>query len=189
MQYFRCKSTALVGGITKTAEDLLEKLLLANSFLDTFERIIFTGEIAMAALHALDISVGKVERSDDNAADYENIREFMLKLFDKAVEKDCEIVLPFDFITAEKSSLDEIIASNPSRMGVKQPGADPNESGQLPHPETSMSKASIPKQIELSEIQQEELAKRSDVQSKAFSGDIAATFKPQHWSDAQIYYG
>ena len=48
-----------------------------------------------------------------------------------------------------------------------------------------MSKASLPKNIELSEIQQEEI-RGSEVQSRAFSQD---NFKANHWSDAQIYYG
>lgn len=36
LEYFQIKSTAIIGGICKTSSDLLEKILLANSFLDTF---------------------------------------------------------------------------------------------------------------------------------------------------------
>jgi hypothetical protein len=56
----------------------------------------------------------------------------------------------------------------------------------MPPPETSMSRATIPKNIELSEIQQEDGMRQSDIQSKAVSFD---NFKANHWSDAQIYYG
>ena len=145
MQYYRCRSTAIIGGICKSSGDILEKVLLANSFLDTFERLIFVGEMALAALHALDMTCGKVERSDANTDEYEDIKEFMLKLFNKAVEKDCEIVLPMDLVTAEKSSLEEIVNSQQSRLGQNKP-ADESQ-GALPpaQPETSMSKASIPK--------------------------------------------
>jgi hypothetical protein len=36
LEYFTIKSTAIIGGICKTSSDLLEKILLANSFLDSF---------------------------------------------------------------------------------------------------------------------------------------------------------
>lgn len=146
MQYYRCRSTAIIGGICKTSNDILEKILLANSFLDTFERIIFVGEIALAAIYALDLSCGKVERNDCNVDEYDDLKEFMIKLFNRAVEKDCEIVLPMDFVTAEKSSLEEIVASSPSRLGQSKPTVDDSQGAIPPQvPETSMSKASIPK--------------------------------------------
>lgn len=145
MQYYRCRSTAIIGGICKSSNDILEKILLANSFLDSFERLIFVGEVALAAMHALDLTCGKVERSEGTLDEYEDLREFMVKLFNKAVEKDCEIVLPMDFLTAEKISLEEIMASSPSRLGQSKPAED--SQGAIPPqiPETSMSKASIPK--------------------------------------------
>ena len=36
LEYFRIKSTAIIGGVCKTENDILEKVLLANSFLDQF---------------------------------------------------------------------------------------------------------------------------------------------------------
>jgi hypothetical protein len=35
-EYYECKSTAVIGGICKTQEEILEKILLINSFLDSF---------------------------------------------------------------------------------------------------------------------------------------------------------
>ena len=81
LEYFTIKSTAIIGGICKSSSDILEKILLANSFLDSFTQIFFVGEIGLAALHALDLYPGKVERTEDNCADYERIKEFFVALY------------------------------------------------------------------------------------------------------------
>jgi hypothetical protein len=38
------------------------------------------------------------------------MKEFFIRLFEKSIEKGCKIILPVDFICAEKRSLEEIIA-------------------------------------------------------------------------------
>jgi len=36
LEYYTVKSSAIIGGICSSASDIIEKILLANSFLDTF---------------------------------------------------------------------------------------------------------------------------------------------------------
>lgn len=110
LEYYTIKSTAIIGGICKSTSDILEKILLANSFLDTFNRIYFVGEMGLAAIHALGLNPGRVERSADNKGEYAKMKEFFVRLYEKSVEKGCEIKVPIDFITAPKASLESIIA-------------------------------------------------------------------------------
>jgi 3-phosphoglycerate kinase len=84
----------------------LEKILLINSFLDTFQRIILVGEVAISALHSLGIKSGCVERIANNTEEYDQLTEFWLKIFDKSIEKQCAIIFPSDFVIAEKDTID-----------------------------------------------------------------------------------
>ena len=68
------------------------------------------GEVGIAAIHALGLETGKVERSADNKAEYDMMKEFFVKLFEKSVEKGVEIKIPVDFVTAERQTLEEITA-------------------------------------------------------------------------------
>lgn len=124
LEYFACKSTAVIGGVCKTSQDILDKILLANSFLDTFEKIIFVGEVALACLYALGISPGKVERADAAAEEYESIKEFVLKLFDRSVAKQVEIVLPVDYVTAPMEPLEEIKAAAEAKAAEEKAAAE-----------------------------------------------------------------
>ena len=110
LEYYTIKSTAIIGGICKTTSDILEKILLANSFLDTFNRIYLVGEMGLAAVYALGLNPGLVERSSKNIDEYEKMKEFFVKLYEKSIEKSCEIKIPFDFICAPKDNLDQIVA-------------------------------------------------------------------------------
>jgi 3-phosphoglycerate kinase len=74
----------VIGGATKSSQDILDKILLANALLDTASYIILVGEVALAALYALDLDVGKVERTEDNLKQYEKFKGFFLTLFEKA---------------------------------------------------------------------------------------------------------
>jgi 3-phosphoglycerate kinase len=58
LEYYQCKSAAIIGGTFKSSQEMLEKILLANSFLDTFERIFFVGEMGNLALFALGLGPG-----------------------------------------------------------------------------------------------------------------------------------
>ncbi len=42
----------------------MDKILLANSLLDTASKIHLVGEVGIAALYALGVKLGKVERHD-----------------------------------------------------------------------------------------------------------------------------
>ena len=108
-------------------KDILDKIVLANSFLDTFEKIIFVGEVAMACLHALGISPGKVERPDATTDDYEAIKEFVLKLFARSVAKQVEIVLPVDYVTAEMGDIEEIKEAAAAKAAEEKAAAEAKE--------------------------------------------------------------
>ena len=104
-EYLTFKSAAIIGGIASSKTEILEKILLANSFLDTFEQIYFVGEIGLAAICSLGVNPGLVERTHENIKEYESMKEFFIKLFQKSVESNCKIHLPVDFICAPKKEL------------------------------------------------------------------------------------
>jgi len=52
----------ILGGICKNTTDILDKILLANSFLDTASMIYLVGEIGLVAVYALGLQVSKVDR-------------------------------------------------------------------------------------------------------------------------------
>jgi len=76
LEYFTIKSSAIIGGICKTSGDILEKILLANSFLDTFDKIFFVGEMGLAAIHSLGFAPGQAERAEDVSDEYDKMKEF-----------------------------------------------------------------------------------------------------------------
>jgi len=76
MQYFDLKFNAIVGGALKSTQDLLDRVLMVNSLLDTASHIHLYGETGLAALYALGFKVGRVERTPTNYKDYEAVREF-----------------------------------------------------------------------------------------------------------------
>lgn len=59
--YFENKFVAVLGGVCCTVAEITDKILLTNSLLDTASCIFFTGELALVALHALDIKTGRCE--------------------------------------------------------------------------------------------------------------------------------
>jgi len=78
--------------------------LLANSFLDTFNRIYFVGEVGLAAVYALGLNPGLVERSAKNHDEYEKMKEFFVKLYEKSIEKGCEIKVPVILYAHQKTT-------------------------------------------------------------------------------------
>lgn len=76
MEYHNIKFTAILGGNSNSINDVLDKLLLANAFLDTANTIHLVGEIGLVALHCLGFKVGKVQRSDNNIHEYDKLKEF-----------------------------------------------------------------------------------------------------------------
>lgn len=126
-EYLTYKSAAIIGGIASSKTEILEKILLANSFLDTFEQIYFVGEIGLASLCSLGINPGMVERSADNVKEYESMKEFFIKLFQKSVEANCKIHLPVDFICAPKKELQKIMTENSGKPPIATEVSQPAE--------------------------------------------------------------
>lgn len=153
LEYYTIKSSAIIGGICSSTSDIIEKILLANSFLDTFSKIFLVGEIGIAAIHALGLETGKVERSANNKAEYDMMKEFFVKLFEKSVEKGVEIKIPVDFVTAEKQTLEEIQAdvAEKEAAGAGQE-ADPNAAEAVSKPKTGEQTSGAAGQLDISEV-------------------------------------
>jgi 3-phosphoglycerate kinase len=75
---------------------------MANSLIDQAQQIFLVGEVGLAAIHALGINVGKVERSETNKEEYESLKYFFNKVFEKAYERQVAIMLPTDFVVSKK---------------------------------------------------------------------------------------
>jgi len=71
--------------------------------------------MGLAAIHALGFETGKIERSALHKQEYDKLKEFFIRLYEKSIDKGCEIKIPVDFVTAEKDNLQSIInrASKP----------------------------------------------------------------------------
>ena len=124
-----------------------------NSFVDTFERILLVGEIGLVGLYTLGLYPGLVERSNKNVEEYAKLKDFMLEVFKKAANKKCRLILPTDFICAQKSSLEDIGLRNSGGADSKVGGA--NDGQGLKPPDNTISNKSIEKnnkEILLSEI-------------------------------------
>lgn len=129
---------------------MLEKILLANSFLDTFERIFFVGEMGNLALASLGLTPGKVERTANSAEEYAKLKEFMLRLFEKSIEKECQIILPADFVCAEKLPLEELANKAASTRQLEKEAAEGKEGEKI---DQTVSKKSLEGgKLELSEV-------------------------------------
>jgi hypothetical protein len=78
--------------------------------MDTFEKIYLVGELGLVALYALGLNPGYTERSQSsNIEEYKILKEFIIKLFERSILKDCQIILPQDVLCCEKKALEEII--------------------------------------------------------------------------------
>jgi len=122
LEYYTCRSMAIIGGQSPSVNDIVERILLVNSFIEQFEKIFLVGEIGLVALHSLEIYPGKVERDENNLKQYESLKEFMLKVLNKAIDRGCQVKIPIDFICAKKEELDDIIkevARGPSQSDLK----------------------------------------------------------------------
>jgi 3-phosphoglycerate kinase len=122
----------------------LEKIILVNSFVDTFERILLVGEIGLVGLYTLGLYPGLVERSNKNIEDYAKLKDFMLEVFKKAANKKCKIILPTDLICAQKSVLEDIVIRNSGGADSKVGGA--NDGQAIKPPDNSISNKFIKKQ-------------------------------------------
>ena len=99
----------------------MDKVLLANSLLDNANSIYLVGEIGIAATFALGIEVSRVERfasADAQIAEYSEVKPFFIRLFEKAAEKNVNLQIPCDFVTAP--ALGEV---SKSRLQTRSPQA------------------------------------------------------------------
>lgn len=60
--YFDNKFTAILGGYFNSMQDVIDKILLANSLLEHASTILLVGELGLIAIYALGFSIGKMER-------------------------------------------------------------------------------------------------------------------------------
>mmetsp|Transcript_40212 Transcript_40212/g.61376 ORF Transcript_40212/g.61376 Transcript_40212/m.61376 type:complete len:152 (+) Transcript_40212:585-1040(+) len=109
LEYFTYKSMALIGGACTGVDNMISSVLLVNSFVDSFSRIFLMGEVGLSALYALGVNPGIVERTEKAHEEYEAVREFWVKVFNKSVENNCELKFPIDFICAKPEPLEEIL--------------------------------------------------------------------------------
>jgi 3-phosphoglycerate kinase len=106
--YFEHKFSAFLGGNCKTAADILDKILLANSLLDHASQLVFTGEMGLVAIHALGIETGRIDRfqkSEQQKHDFDEVKPFMVRLFEKASDYGVRLLLPIDFHCATKPTI------------------------------------------------------------------------------------
>ena len=129
------------------------------------------GELGIAAIHCLGIYSGKVERSDNSFKEYDKMKEFFVKLFENSVNKECELILPCDFVTAEKASVASI-------MGYKEATKAEEVKSSMGDSKLTNSQAALGQKDS-----HKELANVKSIQSLV-GGD---GFKPQHWSDARMH--
>jgi 3-phosphoglycerate kinase len=114
MQYHTFSLTAVLGGSVKNTQDILDKILIANALLDTAKNIHFYGEIGLAAIYALGINVGRVDRNGDNNKDYEQTKEFFIQLFRKAIDKEVKLYFPYEFIVSQKIEIEDTVKGEDS---------------------------------------------------------------------------
>mmetsp|Transcript_10128 Transcript_10128/g.13752 ORF Transcript_10128/g.13752 Transcript_10128/m.13752 type:complete len:233 (+) Transcript_10128:965-1663(+) len=101
--YYDVPFSAVLGGQCHNLNDLMDKILLANSLLDNATTIYLVGEVGVAAAAALDVQVSRVERfstSDAQKREYQEVKPFFVRLFEKAAELNVAVKIPADFVTA-----------------------------------------------------------------------------------------
>ena len=85
------------------------------------------------------------------------MKEFFIRLFEKSIEKNCEVKLPVDFQCSEKATLEEIVKA--TQLELAGDGAQETMKSADQKDETKESKKSIPEQnakLDVSEIQKVE---------------------------------
>jgi len=107
--YFNKKFMAVVGGNGKTVQDIMDRILMVNSLLDQADTIYLMGEIGLVGLHALGVPVGKVERSESNLQEYDKLKEFLVEILKKAVDKKVRLYLPTSFVLSPKMDFEDSV--------------------------------------------------------------------------------
>lgn len=174
--YYEYKFTAILGCASKSSQDILEKILLANALLDSVTRIYLVGEVALAALFSLGINVGKVERSDENTKEYEKMKEFFTKLFEKAVDKRVPIVLPVDFVASPKIEFEEEVKSESALDKIDAVGGQG----------TLQMTAGVGNKTHGTQQSRAQLSMDDDDMKSKIQKEV---WKPTHWADKVVDKG
>ena len=125
--YYDIPFAAILGGQCASVSDLMDKVLLANSLLDNANTIYLVGEIGIAAAFALNVEVSRVERfasAEAQKTEYSEVKPFFIRLFEKAAEKNVNLQIPCDFVTAP--ALGEV---SKSRLMERAPQAQDSKVG------------------------------------------------------------
>lgn len=93
----------VIGGTVSSVGDILDRILVVNSLIDTCKDIYLGGQFGLAALHALGVKVGHI----DNAGDFDQTTEFFNTLFVKSVEKKARLHFPTDFLLAVPEDMEK----------------------------------------------------------------------------------
>lgn len=97
--------------------------------LDNAKQIFLCGEVGIAALSALGIKVGRVERrktAELQLKDYAKLTPFFTRLFEKAAQKGVILILPQDVQTAPKF-LPKGYSEKPSELSMDETSKQPKE--------------------------------------------------------------
>lgn len=128
-EYFTYKSAAIVGGTFNSVSEIIEKILLINQLVRQFEHLIIVGELGLLGLHTIGIYPGQIERSENSIKEYDSLKEFMKKVFEKGVELGCNIQIPVDAYVAESRGLEDIMNEKADgQEGTAQEGSAPEKS-------------------------------------------------------------
>ena len=182
--YYDMPFSAVLGGQCHSLNDLMDKILLANSILDNATTIYLVGEVGVAAAAALDVQVSRVERFptiDAQKREYQEVKPFFVRLFEKAAEQNVSVKIPADFVTAPM--LDIRGGQVLSVPGTQESKIDETEGG---------SKGSKLRAGKDSQLQVERAAEDQQQESipKEVSNDVERAILAQnpnlHWSDVMI---
>ena len=128
--YYDVPFSAVLGGTCNSVSDLMDKILLANSLLDNANAIYLVGEVGIAAANALDVDVSRIERFSSHEVmkkEYDSVKPFFIRLFQKAAERGVNVQIPSDFVTVPA-------------MDLTKAGSVPQTSEQLEEPKKKETK-------------------------------------------------
>lgn len=132
--------------------------------------------MGLASLHALGLYPGRVERTDRNIAEYERIKEFFVTLFENSVKKGCKIMFPVDFVTGQKDSLENIVASGAAQRH------DDAASNHGAGAQKSQRAGDSQQLIDVAAESGDDRANNVSLMT------LDPNFRPSNWTDARFYY-
>ncbi len=104
--YHEKEFACVIAGVVSSVSEILDRILVVNSLLDSCRDIYLSGQFALAALHALGIKVKPIE-NQGNQGDFDQTTEFFNTLFLKSVEKKVRLHFPTDFIVTTSEDIEK----------------------------------------------------------------------------------